>query len=168
MRDREAHRDRSEWTPFDPAGRRPFYPPGHRQLRLLKGAMIVVYEVRVTGREGRWWAVEIPELNGVTQAARLADVPDEARSYIAVALDVPISSVDVRVRISDTPHARNVQERSQRILAARKEARALEDEAMQQAQALAKELAGDGIPMRDIATLVGVSFQRVSQLAAAG
>lgn len=127
----------------------------------------MAYEVHVTGREGRWWAVEIPELDGVTQAARLADVADEARSYIAVTLDVPLSSVDVRVVIDDTPHARNVQERSQQILAARQQAEALEASAIDAARALARELAGDGIPMRDIATLVGVSFQRVSQLAAA-
>lgn len=127
----------------------------------------MAYEVHVTGREGRWWAVEIPELDGVTQAARLADVADEARSYIAVTLDVPLSSVDVRVVIDDTPHARNVQERSQQILAARQQAEALEASAIDEARALARELAGDGIPMRDIATLVGVSFQRVSQLAAA-
>jgi hypothetical protein len=61
-----------------------------------------------------------------------------------------------------------VQERSQQILDARKQAEALEASAIAEAQALARELAGDGIPMRDIATLVGVSFQRVSQLAAAG
>lgn len=46
------------------------------------------YEVHVTGREGRWWAIEIPALGGITQAVRLADVESEARNYIAVTLDV--------------------------------------------------------------------------------
>lgn len=125
----------------------------------------MVYEVHVTGREGRWWAVEIPQLDGVTQAARLADVAAEARDYIAVTLDVPPSTVDVRVIVDDTPHARDVQVRSERILATRQQAEALEAAAIEDAQALVRELTRDGVPMRDIATLVGVSFQRVSQLA---
>lgn len=125
----------------------------------------MVYEVHVTGREGRWWAVEIPQLDGVTQAARLADVAAEARDYIAVTLDVPPSTVDVRVIVDDTPHARDVQARSERILATRQQAEALEAAAIEDAQALVRELTRDGVPMRDIATLVGVSFQRVSQLA---
>jgi predicted RNA binding protein YcfA (HicA-like mRNA interferase family) len=125
----------------------------------------MAYEVHVTGREGRWWAVEIPELNGVTQAARLADVEAEARDYIAVTLDVAPSTVDVRVIMDDTPHARRVQERSERIRAARAQADAIEAEAARETADLVHELAQDGVPTRDIATLVGVSFQRVSQLA---
>jgi len=125
----------------------------------------MVYEVHVTGREGRWWAVEIPQLDGVTQAARLADVAAEARDYIAVTLDVPPSTVNVRVIVDDTPHAQDVQARSDRILATRQQAEALEAAAIEDAQALVRELTRDGVPMRDIATLVGVSFQRVSQLA---
>lgn len=74
----------------------------------------MVYEVHVTGREGRWWAVAIPQLgaDAVTQAARLADVAAEARDYIAVTLDVRPSTVDVRVTVDDTPHAHDVQARS--------------------------------------------------------
>jgi ribulose 1,5-bisphosphate synthetase/thiazole synthase len=125
----------------------------------------MVYEVHVTGREGRWWAVEIPQLNGATQAGRLADVEAEARDYIAVSLDVPPSTVDLRVIVDDTPHACEVQARSERILAARQQAEALEVAAAEDAAALVRELTRDRVPMRDIATLVGVSFQRVSQLA---
>jgi ribulose 1,5-bisphosphate synthetase/thiazole synthase len=125
------------------------------------------YEVHVTGREGRWWAVEIPQLgeDAVTQATRLADVVAEARDYIAVALDVRPSTIDVRVIVDDTPHARDIQVRSEQILTARRQAQALEAAAVEDAQALARELTRDGVPLRDIATLVGVSFQRVSQLA---
>lgn len=121
----------------------------------------MTYEVHITGREGRWWAVEIPELGGMTQAVRLADVEGEARDYIAVTLDVAPSTVDVRVIMDDTPHARHVQERSDRIRAARAQVQAIEAETSE----LVRELAKDGVPTRDIATLTGVSFQRVSQLA---
>lgn len=125
----------------------------------------MAYEVHVTGREGRWWAIEIPALGGVTQAVRLADVESEARDYIAVTLDVAPSTVDVRVIVDDTRHARHVQERSERIRAARAQAQAIEAKAASETAALVRELAQDGVPTRDIATLTGVSFQRVSQLA---
>ena len=121
----------------------------------------MTYEVHITGREGRWWAIEIPELGGMTQAVRLADVEGEARDYIAVTLDVAPSTVNVRVIMDDTPHARRVQERSDRIRAARAQVQAIETETAE----LVRELAKDGVPTRDIATLTGVSFQRVSQLA---
>ena len=41
--------------------------------------------------------IAIPELGGLTQAADLADVPPMAREFIAVTLDVPASSIEVRV-----------------------------------------------------------------------
>ena len=121
----------------------------------------MTYEVHITGREGRWWAIEIPELGGMTQAVRLAGVEGEARDYIAVTLDVAPSTVNVRVIMDDTPHARRVQERSDWIRAARAQVQAIETETAE----LVRELAKDGVPTRDIATLTGVSFQRVSQLA---
>ena len=124
----------------------------------------MTYEVRVTGREGRWWAVEIPELGGVTQAARLAEVETEARDYIAVTLDVAPSTVNVRVVMDDTRHARGLQERAERIRVARAQAEVIEAEATRETEILVRQLVQDGVPTRDIATLVGVSFQRVSQL----
>lgn len=66
---------------------------------------MMVYDVHVTGREGRWWAIEIPALNGVTQAARLADVEAESRDYIAVTLDVAPSTVQVRVIVDEAEGA---------------------------------------------------------------
>ncbi|HWD82904.1 MAG TPA: hypothetical protein VG497_28580 [Kribbella sp.] len=54
------------------------------------------YEVTVR-REGRWWMVAVPELDGLTQARRLDEVEQVAREYIAVSTDVPLSKVAVEV-----------------------------------------------------------------------
>jgi hypothetical protein len=54
------------------------------------------YEAMVT-REGHWWMIEIPELNGLTQARRLDKVEEMAREYIAVTLDLPLSQVAVSI-----------------------------------------------------------------------
>jgi hypothetical protein len=129
----------------------------------------VKYTAYVTGREGRWWAVQIPTLGDEahTQARRLLEVATEARDYICVALDVAPSAVEVEVVMGDIGRARNVQQRSARIKAARAEAARLEQEAQRETRKLALELAAEDVPVRDIAVLVGTTFQRVGQLVAA-
>ncbi|WP_216916926.1 hypothetical protein OG225_30630 [Nocardia sp. NBC_01377] len=128
------------------------------------------FEAHVTGREGRWWAVEIPALgeDAVTQARRLSEVESEARDYIAVSEDVAPSTVEVEVIIDDIGQAKDVQERSVWIRAARKLIEQLEDDVQRETLALTTELAAENVPMREIAQLVGTTFQRVGQLANAG
>jgi len=58
------------------------------------------YQVTVR-RDGKWWMVAIPELDGLTQAKRLADAELMAREYIASTLDVAIDSVSVDVELSE-------------------------------------------------------------------
>lgn len=126
------------------------------------------YEAHVTGREGRWWAVEIPALgeNAQTQARRLAEVESEARDYISVTLDVAPSSVHVQVIVDDFAQVYDVQERSAWIRAARRLIEQLENDVQRETRALTAELTAEGVPLREIAYLVGTTFQRVGQLAA--
>ncbi|MFF0452233.1 hypothetical protein [Nocardia africana] len=127
------------------------------------------YEAHVTGREGRWWAVTIPALgeDAQTQARRLDDVADEARDYVTVTLDVAPSTIDIEVVIDDLGGVRNINERAARIRAGRAEIERIERENQAEAQALAVELAEQGIPLRDIASLTGYTFQRIGQMTAA-
>jgi hypothetical protein len=53
-----------------------------------------VYDVEVT-REGRWWMIRIPELDGLTQARWPGEIRRMARSYIAVSTDQPIDTIAV-------------------------------------------------------------------------
>ncbi|WP_280363781.1 tetratricopeptide repeat protein [Nocardia abscessus] len=124
------------------------------------------YTAHVTGRDGRWWAVWIPALgeDARTQARRLADVENEARDYISVTLDVPPSEVDVEVYVDDIEKARDIQQRSSWILAARKQIELLETEVQKATKSLVGDLSNVNVPIRDIATLVGTTFQRVGQL----
>ncbi|GAB2606359.1 hypothetical protein [Kribbella endophytica] len=120
------------------------------------------YDAVVT-RDGRWWMIEIPEMDGLTQARRLDDVEKMAREYIAVTLDIPMSQVDVSVS--------GIEVAGQDLL----EAKALVEDLRrhsQQVEALvadltrqfASALTSASVPVRDVSKVLGISHQRVSQL----
>jgi predicted RNase H-like HicB family nuclease len=120
------------------------------------------YDVTVT-RDGRWWMVEIPELDGLTQARRLSEVEHMARDYIATWLDVALSTVKlgtVHIQVGAKDYAATRLE----LEALREEARRAEDAAARLARDTAKALAAEDVPVRDIGDVLGVSFQRASQL----
>lgn len=50
-----------------------------------------------TERDGRFWLVRIPEIDGVTQARTREEVPEMARDYIAITLTIPASSFEILV-----------------------------------------------------------------------
>jgi predicted RNase H-like HicB family nuclease len=116
-------------------------------------------------REGRWWMVHIPEIDGLTQARRLSEAEDMARDYIALHLGVARDRVKV-----DTASVRLSQ--SWELLADAREvknfratARDAERKATDATREYAQQLTASGVPVRDIADLLDISPQRVSQLA---
>lgn len=62
--------------------------------------MSEVYTATAT-RQGRWWIVSVPAVDGVTQALHLDDVAQAAAELVAVTRDVPID--DVRVEVVTVP-----------------------------------------------------------------
>ena len=119
------------------------------------------YEVTVT-RDGKWWMVHIPEIDGLTQARRLAEAGDMAREYIAVTLDVDLAEVEVEVRVESVAGI-DVDARLKAIEDERARAKELERQASEAAASLAKDLARE-IPLRDVGAVLGVSYQRAHQL----
>ena len=117
-------------------------------------------------REGRWWDIQVPEVGGHTQTRRLSDIETMARELIAVTLDVPLSAVAVVVTITKVGSVENVSERAAAIKEARREAAELDQWQLAQAAKLAHELTAAAVPLRDIGTILDVSFQRVHQLTA--
>ena len=120
------------------------------------------YEVLVT-REDGWWMVHIPTIDGLTQTRRLADAAAEARNYIVVDQDVAPSTVAVDV-ISVKVDGREYAEDLAAVDRARADARRSEAEAARKARALAAQLASADVPVRDIGSALGVSYQRAHQL----
>ncbi|WP_223691089.1 hypothetical protein [Leifsonia poae] len=121
------------------------------------------YTVSVT-RDGKWWMVAIPELDGLTQARRLAEVPEMAREYIAANTNSPIESFDIDVEFDTVGAVTDIHTALETIRRDRETAAQLEREATETATALAKALAEEGVPLRDIGAILDVSHQRAHQL----
>ncbi|GAA4474199.1 hypothetical protein GCM10023094_09390 [Rhodococcus olei] len=119
------------------------------------------YRVEVT-REGKWWMVAIPELDGLTQARRLSESDLMAREYIAVTTGTALADVTVDITVKvDGIDAGN---RAAEIRREREAAAKLEAQALAESKRLAHDLADLEVPVRDIGELLGVTFQRASQL----
>jgi len=123
------------------------------------------YEVQVT-RDDRWWMIRVPEIDGLTQARRVSEIVDMARSLIAVSTDLPLSEIAVIVEGIDVGDMGDVAAWAARVNWCRRTA----DEAVKRAQResvdYAAALTKAGVSVRDIASLLHVSPQRVSQLTA--
>ncbi len=124
------------------------------------------YKVEVT-REGRWWMINVPEIDQLTQARRISEIVPMAESLIAVSTDQPLTDIAVRVVVIDVPGLGDVAARAAAIEDARNAATRAAEVAQHAAAEYARALARAGVPVRDTADLLHVSPQRVSQLATA-
>ncbi|CAN5346527.1 hypothetical protein BH09ACT4_BH09ACT4_06890 [soil metagenome] len=120
------------------------------------------YDATVT-RDGKWWMVAIPAIDGLTQARRLAEAEQMAREYLALHLNLPLDEVQIALTVDDVNEI-NVATALAEIAEERQTAAALEAHARVNAERLAKRLAAEKIPVRDIGTMMGISFQRAHQL----
>ncbi|GLI27479.1 hypothetical protein ARHIZOSPH14_17210 [Agromyces rhizosphaerae] len=116
-------------------------------------------------RDGRWWLVEVPELDTVGQARNTAEVEEVAREVIALWLDVEPDAFDVAVTFEIPENAREAWEESRRREAT---ARTESEAAAQLARRAVATLRADGLTYRDAGAVLGLSAQRVQQLAASG
>ena len=120
------------------------------------------YDITVA-REGKWWMIDVPAIDGLTQARRLSEIKDMAVSLIAITVDVPASQVDVNV-VAMIVDGTDLVERRRQIDAERESARDAERKVTALTMDLVCKLAADNVPLRDIGEAVGVSFQRVHQM----
>lgn len=112
-------------------------------------------------RTGDWWAVEVPAIPGLfTQAKRLDQIPALIEDAAGM-LGVDVAAADVRVEAMLSAEDRALVELAH---ATRSAARNAEAEASAASRAVVARLRGEGLTVRDVATVIGVSPQRVSAL----
>lgn len=113
-------------------------------------------------RSGDWWAIEVPEVPGVfTQVRRLEQAQEQVADAVATMLDIDPDSVDVEL---DAVLSAAVSAQLRALREANRAAAAAQAEASERMRNAVGELRGTGLPTRDVAALLGVSHQRVSQL----
>ena len=109
-----------------------------------------------------WWAIQIDELDGVfSQARRLEQVEDMARDAIAATQDVATDSFAVTV-VPELPA--KVQAILDEVRATRAAAELASEVASMKAREAARILHEEGMPLRDVGRVLGVSHQRAHQL----
>jgi len=116
-------------------------------------------------RSGNWWAIEVPELPGLfTQTRRLDQVEAMVKDAASLMLDEPQASFSVTV-------VPRVDEATSRAMASAKQARerlqVSQAEASAASRAAASQLAAQGLTVRDIGSVLGLSYQRAAKLLAA-
>ncbi|HZX99503.1 MAG TPA: hypothetical protein VFE92_08455 [Dermatophilaceae bacterium] len=122
--------------------------------------------MRVTAtatRTGQWWAIEVSDVAGGlhTQARRLDQVVSAVIDAVALVADVSPDAIEVDV-IPILPEAEADLIESART-ASQEAARAAERASRLSRQAV-EQLRSEGLTVRDVGGLLGVSPQRVSQL----
>ena len=120
------------------------------------------YTARVN-REGKWWMIRVPDIDGLTQARRLGEAEEMARSLIAITTEADPHSFDVRVELEAIEDVR-VTEWLDRLHDEQDAADEAQTRYRTDQRQFARELAGRGVPVRDIGTIMGLSFQRAQQL----
>lgn len=118
------------------------------------------YDV-TTWREEGWWVIDIPVLDLATQARRLDQVESIARDAVATWLDVSPNSFDVLI---SPQFGEELTKRLAALRAERERAEQAQGRATAEARQLAMSLHAEGLKVRDIGHMLGVSYQRAQQL----
>ncbi len=118
-------------------------------------------------RSEGWWVITSDEVQGlVSQARRLDQVPEQVRDALLLLpeADVDPATVEVDVDVVASLPGLTEAEEARELVAA---ARAAQEGASVAMRTAARALKEAGLPVRDIGTVLGVSFQRAQKLATA-
>lgn len=116
-------------------------------------------------RSGDWWALSVSEVRGLhSQAKRLDRADAMNREAAALYFDLGKEEIDVTV----IPHVPGVDTKALRanVDERRRTLQEAEVEAVRASRNAVATLRAQGLSVRDVATLLGPSAQRVSQLQA--
>lgn len=118
------------------------------------------YEVTVTPA-GRYWHIEVPALDRVTQARHLHEVDDMARDLIVIMTEEAPATIELDVQVV-LPES--VREHLQAAEELRQQSARAQAQAAKELRAAAQTLHEAGLPLRDVGAALGVSYQRAHQL----
>lgn len=111
-------------------------------------------------RSGKYWAIRVAGV-GPTQARHLREVDEMVEDLISVMTGESVGSFEVEYDYRLPEVACEHIKRAKRL---RAEAERAQSAAAEEVRAAARKLSEDGIALRDIGKLLGISHQRAHQL----
>lgn len=127
---------------------------------------MTTYQARCWRDDAGWWIIDVPQVPGVvSEARRLNQVAPSAVDAIALVLDVDSRSIEVEVHPELDHHRSELVENFVRDTERADQARSAADNAAARVRADVAALLGTGLTTREVAQLLDLSPQRVSQLA---
>ncbi len=123
----------------------------------------VTYHYTANARRSEgWWIVQCDQFPGaLSQVRRLERAADEHREAIAFVADLSADEIQVDVRPVLAP---DLETELQEAMTLAQSARRDEEAARRKRRDVARRLAEDGLTVRDIGVVFGVSYQRAHQL----
>ncbi|WP_158884437.1 HicB family toxin-antitoxin system [Amycolatopsis anabasis] len=122
---------------------------------------VKTYHAEVT-RDGKFWLIRVREINRSTQALRYKDVEMMASDLIEIMEDLRNDEYDLELEVHLPSSVTDHQARAEVL---REQAQRKQAEAAAENRAAVQELLALGLSQREAGEVLGVSFQRVSQLA---
>lgn len=124
-------------------------------------AEVRTYHAEVS-RDGRFWLIRVPEINRSTQALRYKDVPAMTGELIEIVAGLGDQDYDLAITVRLPSSVRDHLARAEVL---REEAGRKNSEAAAESRAAVRELIAQGLSQREAGEVLGLSFQRVNQLA---
>lgn len=112
-------------------------------------------------REGRWWVVEVPDI-GTTQGRTTREAERMAADLVSVMLDMPVETVSVKV---DFRLGGELADEVRNAKQAQSDAEKAQQQAAERSRKAVRRVLAAGLSKQDAARVLGISAQRVSQLA---
>lgn len=120
----------------------------------------MIYHATVQ-RSGKFWAIYVDEIDRGTQARRLDEVDYMTRDLISAMTDLDPDTIEVEIARTLPDEVRMHLDRANEL---RDQAAQVQSEAARESRAAVKALIDNGVTQREAGKLLGMSFQRVSQL----
>jgi hypothetical protein len=111
--------------------------------------------------DGKFWIIEIPAIDGMTQARSVKEIDVMVRDYISIMTETEPDSFDVNMQLLLPDDVAATLKRAGELRDIADNAR---KEAAVESRRAAKALRASGLTVRDIGAALGISFQRAHQL----
>lgn len=122
--------------------------------------MSATYTVQAS-RDGKFWFLEVPQIDRATQARHTQEIDEMVRDLIAIHAGVAPDSFELSVEYRLPPEVVEARAEAERL---RKLAEESNSAAAAKSREAARLLRSEGLTVRDIGAVLGVSHQRAQQL----